>query len=152
MCTQLWTQRVIVFANHTPVYLIFDLHRTVLYCCLKETLESSGWQQKRKLAVLARPETVHGTSAPQKDCYQAKQPSSGLYFHQKHIHGEKYFQTRGYLSTAIPLTSVFRSRTLRCSDWLEVVWLRTNQRRKRIRAHPITARLGFHLAVPEQRR
>lgn len=94
------------FGSPIHSYLIFDLHRTVLYCVLKETLGSSCWQQKRKLAVLALTETAHRPCITHKYCCKHKQPSSASRFPPKCIHGENIIgETQGYLSWAISLAS-----------------------------------------------
>lgn len=96
-------------------YLIFDLHCTVLYCCLKETLGSSCWQQKRKLAVLVLTETARRPCAPQKDYRKHKQPSSAPHFPPKSVHGEKILLTNTGLSKFRHLLSIQSSAAELCA-------------------------------------
>lgn len=48
-----------LFLNHHRSYLIFDLHRTIFNRRLEEALGSSGWEEKRELAVQIRTEAAH---------------------------------------------------------------------------------------------
>lgn len=73
---------------HAHRYLIFDLHRTILYCRLKETLEPSGWQQKRELAVKALSETARRAQTQPKHHRKDKQSSPAPVFLRDKVHGE----------------------------------------------------------------
>lgn len=81
-------------ADHTHSYLIFDLHRTILCCCLEETLGSSGLQQKRKLAVLALSETMHRAETPPEHHCEDEQPSCTPLFPTEKLHGVNISQNR----------------------------------------------------------
>lgn len=74
--------------SHTHRYLILDLHRAVLLRRLKETLRSSGRQQKRQLAVQALSETAAGAQTPPEHRREDEQPASAPLFPPEKVHGE----------------------------------------------------------------